>query len=408
MINRPAYLSQLEPFVGKNIIKVLVGVRRSGKSTLLKLVQRELEHRGIPLDDMLAIDLESSRFADITTADDLIAFVSERISPDRKQYLFFDEIQEVEGWEKALRSFMVDYDVDLYVTGSNSRLLSSDLATYITGRYVSIPVYPFSFAEWCEARSEIDGQIAPLDTRAAFSDYVEQGGFPFQVELDFARRPTLQYVQDVFSTILLKDVVQKNEFRDADQLDRIVRYAIAEVGHSFSAKSVSDYLKAERRSVSLETIYSYLRGAEEACLLYRVGREDAIGKRALKFNEKYYVVDQGIRQALGMDNRGSIDQVLENIVFVELLRRGYDVKVGKVGDREVDFVAYGERGPEYYQVAYLVPDAHVEDREFGSLRDIKDNYPKCVLSLDEFPRSRDGIVGVNLIDWLLGAPTPRA
>ena len=209
-------------------------------------------------------------------------------------------------------------------------------------------------------------------------------------------------MEDVYSTILFKDVVKRNGIRDADQLERIVSYAIREVGHAFSAQSVSNYLKSERRSVSVDTVYGYLRAAEEACLLYRVGREDAVGKRALKFNEKFYVVDHGIRQALGMDNRSSIDQVLENIVCMELLRRGWNVTVGKVGDKEIDFVARKREHVEYYQVSYLLADEATRDREFAPLEALPDNFPKYVLSLDEFPVSRNGIQGMKLIEWLLG------
>lgn len=399
MIERPRYLSALEPFIGKQVIKVLVGVRRSGKSTLLALVQNELERRGVSRADMLTVNFESARFSHIASANDLVEYVSRHARTDRKQHLFFDEIQEVEGWERALRSFMVDYDADVYVTGSNATLLSSDLATYITGRYVRIPVHPFSFAEWVAAFSR---EEEASDERKMFDRYVEQGGFPFQVELDFAAESTLRYVEDVYSTILFKDVVKRNGIRDADQLERIVSYAIREAGHAFSAQSVSNYLKSERRSVSVDTVYGYLRAAEEACLLYRVGREDAVGKRALKFNEKFYVVDHGIRQALGVDNRSSIDQVLENIVCMELLRRGWNVTVGKVGDKEIDFVARKRERVEYYQVSYLLADEATRDREFAPLEALPDNFPKYVLSLDEFPVSRNGIQGMNLIEWLLG------
>ncbi|MEG2478186.1 ATP-binding protein [Gordonibacter sp.] len=399
MIKRKEYEEALRPFVGKNIIKVLVGARRVGKSTLLKLIREGLEEQGVSRDAMVHIDFESARFSKMTTADALSAYIAQRVDPTKKHYVFFDEIQEVQGWEKALRSFMVDYDIDLYVTGSNARMLSSDLATYITGRYVQIPVFPFSFAEFFRAFQAV-GQ-GP-NSRKAFARYVEQGGFPFQYDLEFEKDASLQYLQDVYSTILLKDVVQKNEFRDTDQLLRIMQYAIQEIGHSFSAKSVSDYLKSEHRSVSVDTVYNYLRAAEAACLLYRVGREDAIGKKILKFNEKFYLVDHGIREALGYSNTASIDQVLENIVCMELKRRGYSVTVGKVGQKEVDFIARHGDEIAYYQVAYLLADEKVIEREFSALEAVSDNYPKYVLSLDEFAPERGGIKGVNLIDWLLG------
>lgn len=404
MVERTAYMRTIQPFVGKNIIKILVGARRSGKSTLLGQIMRSLIEGGVPEDSVLYIDFESAQHADIIDAKSLVAFVSRKIQGSGKHYVFFDEIQEVRHWEKALRSFMVDYDIDMYVTGSNARLLSSDLATYITGRYIQIPVYPFSFAEYLSAIGKTElGE----GSRKAFARYVEQGGFPFQVELGFSRVPSLQYVQDVYSTILFKDVMQKNEIRDAEQLARIMQYAAEQIGHTFSAKSISDYLKSEMRSVSVDTIYNYLRAAEEACLLYRVGREDAVGKRTLKFSEKFYLVDQGIREAMGYRNSSAIDQVLENIVFIELKRRGYAVTVGKVGNKEIDFIARRGDAITYYQVSYLLADDHVVEREFASLEAIVDNYPKYVLSLDEFTHEQNGIKGLNLIDWLMQSEIDR-
>lgn len=402
MIKRPTYYSKIEPFVGKNIIKVLVGVRRSGKSTLLRQIEQKLRDSGVAEEAVISANFESATFDSIVDEESLKRFVRERICPGSKTYLFFDEIQEVSGWEKALRSFMVDYDVDIYVTGSNANLLSSDLATYITGRYVQIPVFPFSFREYVDALRECGLDDVASNSRLAFHRYVKQGGFPFQFELGFAEEPSLLYLRDVFSTVLFRDVVQRNGIRDADQLARILQYVMEQVGHSFSAKSVSDYLKSERRSVSLDTVYNYVHAAEGACLLYRAAREDAVGKKALKFNEKLYVVDHGLRQALGFSNEGAIDQVLENIVYMELLRRGYAVSVGKIGEREIDFVATKEGRIEYYQVAYLLADERTVEREFASLEAVPDNYPKTVLSLDEFQKEREGIRSLNLVDWLLG------
>ena len=397
MIDRPTYRASLSPFIGTDVIKVLVGVRRSGKSTILLQVRDDLLRRGVPASSMIVANLESGALSAITAAGELYTYVAERIAPEGKTYVFLDEIQEVPGWEKALRSLMVDFDVDLYITGSNARLLSSELATYITGRYVEIPVYPFSFKEYMDGL----GQIGITDTRTAFRRYLVQGGFPFQTELGFAEAPTLQYVDSVYSTILLKDVVQRGGVRDADLLTRVLRYAVEQVGHTFSAPNIAAFLKSESRKASLETIYNYLRFAEAACLLYRVGREDAMGKQSLRFNEKFYIVDQGIRQAMGYGNAAAIDQVLENIVYMELLRRGYDVRVGKVGAREIDFVVMRGNERSYYQVSYLIASEQTEEREFGVLEEVPDNYPKFVLSLDEFQKERNGIQGVNLIDWLL-------
>lgn len=397
MIDRPTYLNAIKPFIGTNVIKVLIGVRRSGKSTILKQVRDSLLASGIPETSCITMNLESGMFAKINTADKLYAYLSKHIAPQEKTRIFLDEVQEVDGWEKALRSLMVDFDVDLYITGSNAHLLSSELATLITGRYVQIPVYPLSFREYLAGLN----QLAPTDSRAAFKRYLVQGGFPFQNELAFEQAPTLQYVEGVYSTVLLKDVVQRVGVRDPDLLTRVLGYVIEQVGHTFSAASIAAYLKSEQRKVSIETVYGYLRAAEAACLIYRIKREDSIGKQALRFNEKFYLVDQGIRQALGYPNANAIDQVLENIVCMELLRRGYEVRVGKAADKEVDFVAVRGEERAYFQVSYLIASPQTEEREFSALEAIPDNYPKTVLSLDEFPRSRNGIRGANLIDWLL-------
>ena len=397
MIDRPTYLDAIKPFVGTNVIKVLVGVRLSGKSTILKQVRDNLLASGVPETACITMNLESGMFASINTADQLYSYLSERVAPQGKTRIFLDEVQEIEGWERALRSLMVDFDVDLYITGSNAHLLSSELATLITGRYVQIPVYPLSFKEYLAGLN----QLTPTDSRTAFKRFLVQGGFPFQSELAFEQAPTLQYVEGVYSTVLLKDVVQRVGVRDPDLLTRVLGYVIEQIGHTFSAANIAAYLKSERRKVSVETVYGYLRAAEAACLIYRVKREDSIGKQALRFNEKFYLVDQGIRQALGYANANAIDQVLENIVCMELLRRGYEVRVGKVGDKEVDFVAVRGEERAYFQVTYIIASPQTQEREFSALEAIPDNYPKTVLSLDEFPRSRNGIQGVNLIDWLL-------
>lgn len=399
MIPRKGYFEQLEPFEGKKVIKVLTGVRRSGKSTLLAMLAERFEREGAAPGGVVHLRLESESCSRVRTAEDLSREVRSRIRPGLHAKVLLDEVQEVEGWERALRSFLVDLDADVYVTGSNAHVLSSDLATYITGRYVTVHVFPLSFAEFCPAWLEGNPGRGERD---AFRAYAAQGGFPFQAELGFSREPMLKYLDDLYSTILLKDVVKRNGIRDVDLLERLVRYALAEEGRLLSVKSIADYLKSERRRASQETVANYLDAAERAYLLYRVRREDAVGKRALAFNEKWYPVDQGLRQALGMDNAASIDQVLEGVVFLELKRRGFDVTVGRVGEREVDFVARAGGRTEYYQVSYLAADPATREREFGALEALRDSYPKTVLSLDEFPYSRGGVEGRNLVDWLLG------
>lgn len=399
MIPRDSYFEQIAPFMGKSIIKVLVGVRRCGKSTLLQMLYQRFLDQGIPANDMLHIRLESSRFSHIDTADKLVDYVHSHIDTTHSVKLLFDEVQEVQGWENALRSFMVDLDADIYITGSNAHVLSSDLATYITGRYVTIDVYPLSFAEFLPAYQAAQPRASE---RATFAAYVMQGGFPFQSELNFQVEPSLKYLDDLLSTILLKDVVRRNGIRDVELLERLVRFSAAEEGHLLSVKRIADFLKSERRKATTDTISNYLNAAEKAYLLYRAPREDAIGKQVLAFNDKWYVVDQGLRQAMGMNNQANIDQVLEGIVFMELKRRGYSISVGRVGNLEVDFIARRGDSVEYYQVTYLMADEHTREREFAPLLAIPDNYPKYVLSMDDFSMSQSGIRAVNVVDWLLG------
>ena len=405
MIPRESYFKQIEPFIGKNIIKVLVGVRRCGKSTLLEMLYQHFLEQGVPAKDMLHIRLESNEFSELTDETALTSYVLSHIDKAHHVKLLFDEIQEINGWENALRSFMVDLDADIYITGSNAHVLSSDLATYITGRYVTIDVYPLSFSEFCPAYLKANSAATE---QSAFAAYVTQGGFPFQDALGFNKDASLKYLEDLISTILLKDVVKRNGIRDIDLLERLSRYAAAEEGHLLSVKSVSDFLKSERRKTSFDTIASYLNAAEKAFLFYKAPREDAVGKQRLAFNEKWYVVDQGLRQAMGMSNQANIDQVIEGIVFMELKRRGYKISVGRVDDLEVDFIARRGSKTEYYQVTYLMADERTRNREFAPLLVIPDNYPKTILSMDQFDFSKDGIGTVNLIDWLLNRHTESA
>lgn len=398
MIKREQYLEKIEPFIGSNIIKVLVGVRRCGKSTILEMLCDRFKNEDSCNSNILHMRFESSLYADIKNAHDLTKYVHEHVDTSKPCKLLFDEIQEVEGWEMSLRSFMVDLDADIYVTGSNAYVLSSDLATFITGRYVSIDIFPLSFSEFFPSYAESHEDATKSE---AFRAYLMQGGFPFQCEFDFESIPSFKYLEDLFSTILLEDVVRRNNVRDVDLLKRLMAYVSFEIGHLLSVKNISDYLKSNGRKASPETVANYLEFAEKAFFLYRVPREDTIGKKTLAYSEKCYIVDQGLRQALGFSNQANIDQVLENIVFIELLRRGYSVRVGKVGDREIDFIAHRDGKIEYYQVSYILDSEQTRTREFSSLMEIDDNYPKYVLSMDEFDMSHDGIVSLNLIDWLL-------
>lgn len=320
-----------------------------------------------------------------------ISYICKRIGDSREQfYLFFDEIQEVEGWEKAVNSLRVRYHADIYITGSNSRLLSGELATYLTGRYVSFVVYPFSYAEF---------QMA--NPNGTFDDYIQYGGMPFLSSIGFEPEISRNYLQDVFNSVVLKDIVKRNRIRDVDLLERIIAYALANVGRSFSATSISRFFKAEKRTVAPETILNYLKACEEAYLLYRFRSQDIPGKKMLKINEKYYVADHGLRKAAVGANLQNVEIILENIVGMELLRRGYKVCIGRVGTKEIDFVGEKQGDKLYVQVCCLLSDPSTIQREFGSLLEIRDNYPKLVLYQEgSFRGNFEGIPAVPVKEWL--------
>ena len=388
MVIRESYLSKIRPFIGMDVIKVLTGIRRGGKSVLLQQIRDEM---GSPNTIYLNFeDLGNQRFCEYNTLHD---YVCGEIGDSKERFhLFFDEIQEVEGWEKAINSLRVKFKADIYITGSNSRLLSGELATYIAGRYVSFVVYPFSYTEF-----------KAVNVEYTFDEYVQYGGMPFLSSVDFEPAISKNYLHDVFNSIILKDIVKRNKVRDIDLLERIISYSLSNVGKSFSATSISKFFKAERRTVAPETILNYLKWCEESYLLYRLKSQDINGKKMLKVNEKYYVVDHGLREAVVGENLKNTEIILENIVGLELLRRGYKVCVGRIGEREIDFV--GEKGGDklYVQVCYLLLDESTVEREFGSLLDVKDNYPKLVLYKESaFKGNYEGIPAVMIEDWLMG------
>ena len=387
MIIRETYLSRIRPLIGKDIIKVLTGLRRSGKSVLLEQVREEINNPNTVF--LNFEDLGNQHLCEHNAFHD---FVCERIGNSKdKFYLFFDEIQEVQGWEKAVNSFRVKFDVDIYITGSNSRLLSGELATYIAGRYVSFVVFPFSFAEFRTASSG-----------CTFDDYIKYGGMPFLTNVDFEPEISRSYLQDIFNSVVLKDIVKRNNIRDVDLLERIIAYALANVGKSFSATSLSKFLKAERRTVAPETVLNYLKACEDAYLLYRLKSQDVNGKKLLKVNEKYYVADHGLREAVVGGNLKNAEIILENIVGLELLRRGFKVSIGRVGEKEIDFVGEKDGGKLYVQVCYLLNEESTVNREFASLLEIKDNYPKYVFYKESsFRGNYEGIPAVWVEDWLM-------
>ena len=401
MTKRELYIEKIKPFIDKDIIKVLTGIRRSGKSVMLKLIMEELKQNGIDEKQFININFENLINRELTTADKLHKYILKKASEIKKKcYVFLDEIQEVKDWEKCINSLRVneEYNFDIYITGSNAKLLSGELSTYLAGRYVEFVIYPFSFKEFLDTLKSIQQNIS---IREAFQKYIKFGGMPFLYNLVFEEEPSLQYLNDIYSSIILKDITQRNKIRDTDLLERVINYLIMNVGNNFSATSISKFFKSENRKVSVETILNYIKAAEEAFLIYKVSRDDLIGKKILNVNEKYYIADHGIREAIFESNQRDINQIFENIIYLELLRKGYNIRVGKVDNLEIDFVCTKGNEKLYIQVAYLLASPETIEREFSSLEKINDNYPKYVISMDEFDMSRNGIRHINIIDFLI-------
>ena len=399
MIKRELYMSRIRPFIGGELIKVVTGIRRSGKSVMLELVKQELLESGVGAEHFISINFEDMRNAHLCNAQSLHEEVLRLSSTIQgKVFLFFDEIQEVANWEKCINSLRVALDCDIYITGSNAKLLSGELATYLGGRYVEFVIYPFSFSEFLALYLPIFPQSS---IQQCFQKYLVTGGMPYLSNLQYADEPSHQYLTDLFNSVMLKDIVKRNKVRDVDLLERILAFVTANVGTTFSATSLSKFLKSEHRTVAPETILNYIKYCCDAYLFYQVKRQDLQGKQLLATNEKYYIADHGIREAVFGGNMRDINLILENIVFMELLRRGYSVTVGKTGNKEVDFIC-DKRGERIYiQVAYLPASEETIHREFDVYDSIRDHYPKYVVSLDEFDMSRNGIRHRNIRDFLL-------
>lgn len=399
MIKRESYMARIRPFIDGDLIKVLTGIRRSGKSVMLELIKDELRARGVTEEQLVAFNFEDMRNAQLCTAEALHdELVRRAASIQGKIYFFFDEIQEVERWERCVNSLRVEMDCDIYITGSNAKLLSGELATYLAGRYVEFIIYPFSFSEFLALYHSVEPDA---DTRTCFDRYLTFGGMPYLANLRFDETACRQYLRDLFNSVELKDIVKRNNVRDVDMLERIIAYVTANIGTTFSSTAISKYLKNEGRRVSPETVLNYLKACSDAFLFYQVRRQDLQGKKILTVNEKYYVADHGIREAVVGGNMRDINLVLENIVFMEALRRGYSVTVGKVGEREIDFVCERHGEKCYIQVTYLLAAEETVQREFGVYEHVQDNFPKYVVSLDEFDMSRNGVRHYNIRDFLL-------
>ena len=400
MIKRESYLSQIRPFIDQcELIKVIVGVRRSGKSMMLELIRQELMEKNVAQEQMIFINFEDMNYSHLTSAVALHDYLKEKIeaAPGRA-YIFLDEIQEVTQWEKCVNSLRVNSDADIYITGSNAKMLSGEYATLLSGRYVEFTMYPFSFSEYCEARR------ASNDNRSVseyFTDYVKYGGLPFLATVPLDDRAKAQYLKDIYASVVIKDIVKRNKLRDVDLLERIIAYVAANIGRTFSANSIAAYFRSEKRTVAVDTIISYLNSCEKAFLFHKISRMDLQGKEILQINEKYYLADHGLRQATYGNNQRDIELILENIVCLELIRLGYKVTIGKNGTKEIDFVCDKDGKRIYVQVCYYLSSEKAEEREFGAYDDIKDNYPKYVISMDEFDMSRNGIIHMNIRDFLL-------
>ena len=394
-------MNRIRPFINGELVKVLTGIRRSGKSVMLELIQQELLRLGISPANFICLNFEKMENAGLCTAEALHSEILKRASAiSGKTYLFFDEIQEVTNWEKCVNSLRATLDCDIYLTGSNAKLLSGELATYLGGRYVEFVIYPFSFSEF----SELYKQIFPdASQQQIFQTYLTVGGMPYLGNLRFEPEPCMRYLEDLYNSVVLKDVVKRNRIRDVDLLERIISYVMANAGTVFSANSIAKFLKNERRTVSTDTVLNYIKYCKDAYLVYQASREDLKGKQILSMNEKYYIADHGLREAVFGGNSKDINLVLENILYMELLRRGYKVTVGKLGEREVDFVCEKRGEKLYVQAAYLLASDETVRREFGVYDGIRDNFPKYVVTMDELDFSRDGIKHRNIRDFLTQA-----
>lgn len=399
MINRPLYMDKIMTYVDTPFVKVLTGIRRSGKSTIMKMIVDKLENeRHIPKENIISMRFDSMEYEDMT-AKQMFETIKAGLSAQGRTYLFLDEVQEISGWEKVVNSFLGEYDVDIYVTGSNSRMMSSEIATYLTGRYVSFQVYPLSFEEYLAFRREVTEVKAPHQELA---DYVRLGGFPATHLRAYSQDEVYTIVRDIYNSTIFSDIVKRNQIRKVDQLERVVKYTFSNVGNTFSAKSISDYLKSEKRSIDNETVYSYLEKLEKAYILHRCSRYDLQGKEILKTQEKFYLADTSLHYSVLGYGPDSVASSLENVVYLELCRRGYKVYIGKTTDGEVDFVASRQGEKLYVQVTQEIHSEKTEKREYERLLEIKDNYPKYVLRTDEFASGNyEGIKTMHIADFLM-------
>lgn len=399
MIERPLYLNKIMPFVDTPFVKILTGVRRCGKSTILKMIQKKLkEEHHITGEQILSYRFDSMEYEDMTSKE-LYQELKTKILNTKKTYLFLDEIQEINGWEKVVNTLASDYDVDIYITGSNSRMMSSEISTYLTGRYVTFYIYTLSFDEYLTFKKSYS---TINNIKQEFNQYVRLGGFPATHLQEYSRDEVYTIVRDIYNSTIFSDIVRRNQVKKIDQLERVVKYTFNNVGNTFSAKSISNYLKSEQRKIDNETVYSYLEKLQKAYILHRCSRYDLQGKSILKTQEKFYLADISLRYAVLGYTIDSVASSLENIVYLELKRRGYDVCIGKYKDKEIDFVATKQNEKIYVQATQEIKSEKTQKREYEQLLEIKDNYPKYVVLTDDFAGGNyQGIKTMHITDFLL-------
>lgn len=395
MIIRPNYLEKIKPFIDVKLVKILAGIRRCGKSTILEMLKQELLSHGIDENHIIIRKYSNEDYDKSFTSKKMYEELKSLIIDNNKYYFLLDELQEINGWEKVINTLLENYNTDIYVTGSNSRLMSSEISTYLTGRYITIPVYTLSFKEYLAFKNNTNKSNKEL-----LQDYIRYGGFPLVASSNFDEKSTYSIVEDIYNSVVIKDIVNRHSITNIDLFNRVVRFIVENVGKTFSANSIVNFLKSERRTISVEAIYNYLEWLEKAFVIYRCKRYDLQGKSILKTQEKFYLADQSIKYSLYGFNPTSIASTIENIVFFELKRRGFDVYIGKNADKEIDFVATSRNDKIYIQVCKELPKE--SDREIENLMEIKDNYPKLVVTLDDYACGNiNGIKIVHLVDFLL-------
>lgn len=399
MIERPLYLDKIMPFVDTPFVKILTGVRRCGKSTILKMIIKKIkEEKNVDDEQILNYRFDSMEYEDMTTKE-LYLELKSKILQSKKTYLFLDEIQEIEGWEKVVNTLASDFDVDIYITGSNSRMMSSEISTYLTGRYITFHIYTLSFEEYLMFKKSY---TTLKDLKQEFSQYVRLGGFPATHLQDYSQDEVYTIVKDIYNSTIFSDIVRRNQVKKIDQLERVVKYTFNNIGNTFSAKSISNYFKSEQRKIDNETVYSYLEKLQKAYILHKCSRYDLQGKDILKTQEKFYLADVSLRYSVLGYTVDSVAASLENIVYLELKRRGYDVYIGKIKDKEIDFVATKQNEKIYVQVTQEIKSEKTQKREYEQLLEIRDNYPKYVVMADNFAGGNyEGIKTMNIVDFLL-------